>query len=245
MHALLCVAFAHTGAFIQICLGQQKRFIPPNPPHPLPNPPLVCPRSLRQLRREVADRLASKQAAAPTGLDSEEEEEEAEEEYIGAAVVSCHTSHRRCGRLATASVARCRLCRFHTSSCRRSKHSARVAFHVACCVQAGSEELLGALGALSLETGVHHGLRGLPTRERHLGSCMQCPAAAALSAAMSRMCLGAPLCHPSRAHTALTAVHVSISALPCSCWQAHQVGNTVPVNAALGPAACPLPELQI
>ncbi|KAL4430607.1 hypothetical protein ABPG77_005847 [Micractinium sp. CCAP 211/92] len=71
------------------------------------------PRSLRQLRREVADRLASKQAAAPTGLDSEGEEEE-EEEYIGTAA-------------------------------------------------AGSEELLGALGALSLETGVHHGLRGLPT----------------------------------------------------------------------------------
>lgn len=35
-------------------------------------------------------------------------------------------------------------------------------------VQAGSEELTGALDALSLEPGVHHGLRGLPTRERRL-----------------------------------------------------------------------------
>lgn len=43
------------------------------------------------------------------------------------------------------------------------------ATRAAASVQAGSEELTGALGALSLEPGVHHGLRGLPTRKRCLG----------------------------------------------------------------------------
>lgn len=41
-------------------------------------------RSLRQLRREVADRLAAKQSVAPAGLESDEEGDEGE--YIGAAV---------------------------------------------------------------------------------------------------------------------------------------------------------------
>jgi hypothetical protein len=57
----------------------------------LPSPGVYDPRSLRQLKREVADRLAAKQAAVPHPF-ADDEDEDGDGEYIGTVRLQCFAS---------------------------------------------------------------------------------------------------------------------------------------------------------
>lgn len=126
----------------------------PSPINPIP--PSSCCSSLRHLKKEVAERLAAKQAAAPAGFTGEGYESDGSEGgfYISTAVSSWPAgAHEE----PAPGILPALLSRPTALPC----PSLRL---IALPQEAGGAELADKLGALSLEGGGAHGpLRGLPT----------------------------------------------------------------------------------